>query len=159
MSRVFVTTLFFGLIVSTALSSDRVYHVDKTKGQLALIDAGLKSGLSKGQRLYVKRWVGTEYQDAGNAVVVIIAPNRAAVKRSENKNPKPLRVGDLIFESEEDREAYTSVYGAEGFQGVHWGRDIDKLGDIETLFDTGVSCNGIDSVSYTHLTLPTSDLV
>lgn len=144
MSRVFVTTLFFGLIVSTALSSDRVYHVDKTKGQLALIDAGLKSGLSKGQRLYVKRWVGTEYQDAGNAVVVIIAPNRAAVKRSENKNPKPLRVGDLIFESEEDREAYTSVYGAEGFQGVHWGRDIDKLGDIETLFDTGVSCNGID---------------
>ena len=139
-----MTTLFFGVVFSSAFSSDRVYHVDKTKGQLALIDGGLKSGLSKGQRLYVKRWVGKEYQDVGSVLIAIIAPNRAAVKRSDKENPKPLCVGDLIFESEKDREAYTSVYGAEGFQGAHWGRDIDKLGDIETLFNTGVSCNGVD---------------
>jgi hypothetical protein len=120
-----------------------VFQVIKTKKSLALIDGGLRSGLEKGQELYVKRSTGTRYIDLGTARVVLIGKNRAAVIIKNHRTEYNLNVGDLIFESENDFLLWRSKHGPDGFMGMRWGTDIRTLEDLDYLFRTGVNHNGL----------------
>lgn len=131
------------LVLNSPAFCGNVYQVIKIKKGLALIDGGLRSGLEKGQELYVKRSAGARYIDLGTARVVLIEKNRAAVMIKNHRNEYNLNVGDLIFESENEFLAWRSKNGPNGFMGMRWGTDIRTLEDLDYLFRTGVNHNGL----------------
>lgn len=141
---VFIVLGLLLLLISGSARGEQVFHVLKIQGQLALVDCGFETRLKPGQRLIVKRLIGAEFVDVGTVKIIEVRDNRAAVTLIKSKTPEQLHLGDMLFTSKDSFKQLEKTYGTEGFRGITWGTDIERLQELDYFCSTGVEHQGME---------------